>query len=49
MFENLKTACGIGSVYTVVTRCCNEMRARTAVCVLLVSKITFFSLNSYRY
>lgn len=42
MFGNPKTACGIGSVYTVVTRCCNEMRAKTAVHVLLLSKITFF-------
>lgn len=42
MSENLKTACGLGSVYTVVTTCCNGMGAKTAVRVLLGSKITFF-------
>lgn len=36
------TVCGLCSVYTVVTRCCNEMGAKTAVRVLLCSKITFF-------
>lgn len=38
------TVCGLCSVYTVVTRCCNEMGAKTAVRVLLCSKITFFFL-----
>lgn len=42
MSGNLKTACGLGSVYTVVTTCCNGMGAKTAVRVLLGSKITFF-------
>lgn len=38
MSENLKSVCGLGSVYTVVTRCCNKMGAKTAVRVLLCSK-----------
>lgn len=42
MSRNLKTVCGLGSVYTVVTRCCNDMGAKTAVHVLLCSENHFF-------
>jgi len=42
MSGKLKTACGLGSVYTVVTGSCNEMGAETAVRVLLCPEITVF-------